>query len=48
MFPKRLIWIWGVEEEREKAERGLLFWNVALKFDHMGTRVSILGFVCVV
>ena len=38
----------GGEKERERgAQRGLLFWNVALKLWHMGTRLSILGFLSV-
>lgn len=36
-------WFGGEGKERgwEGAQRGLVFWNVALKFVHMGTRLSI-------
>lgn len=39
----------GREREREgRAQRGLYFWIVALKFVHMETRLSIIGFLSVV
>jgi len=47
LFPKR-IFIRPRERERERrrgAQKRLVFWNVALKFEHMGTRLSILGFL---
>ena len=34
-------WFVGKGRERGEAQSGLLFWNVALKLVHMGTRLSI-------
>jgi hypothetical protein len=48
LVPEKNIYSAERERERERrrgAQKRLVFWNVALKFEHMGTRLSILGFL---